>query len=155
MARFMARGIAGLARRSPPGARFGIHLCVGDMNHKALMRMQDARPVVLLANALVRQWPEGSPLEYLHAPFAAAALPPPTDERWYAPLAELRLPPTIRFVAGFAHEDQSIEEQRRIRDVIERHTGRAVDISTTCGLGRRSPEAAKAAVERIAELTDE
>jgi hypothetical protein len=153
MAQAMARVIAGLARRSPPGARFGVHLCVGDMNHKALMRMRDARPVVLLANAVVRQWPAGSPLEYIHAPFAAAALPPPTDERWYAPLAQLRLPATVRLVAGFAHEDQSIEEQRRLRDVIERLTGRSVDISTTCGLGRRTPEAAKAAVERIAELT--
>jgi hypothetical protein len=153
MAGFMARGITNLARRSPPGARFGVHLCVGDLNRKALLRMKDARPIVLLANAIVRRWPKGVPLEYIHSPFAAAALPPPTDERWYAPLAQLDLPASVRFVAGFAHEDQDIAEQRRIREVIERYARRRVDISSTCGLGRRSPEAAKAAVERIAELT--
>jgi len=152
MAGFMARGIAKLGRRSPPGTRFGIHLCLGDMNHKALLRMQDAQPLVLLANAIVRHWPTSASLEYIHAPFAAAAVPPSTDERWYAPLQHLSLPTSIRFIAGFAHEDQSLEEQRRILDMIERHFRRNVDISTSCGLGRRSPEDARAAMERIAEL---
>lgn len=152
MARLMARGMARLACRAPQGARFGIHLCVGDMNHKALTRMRDARPVVLLANALVRQWPERVSLEYIHAPFAAAEIPPSTDQHWYEPLERLVLPANIRFIAGFAHEDQGIEEQRRIRDVIEHHVRRPVDISSACGLGRRSPKAAKAAMVRIAEL---
>ena len=155
MARLMARIITGLPRRSPQGSRFGVHLCVGDLNHKAYLRMKDARPIVLLANAIARNWPRGASLEYIHAPFAAAAEPPPTDERWYAPLRDLDLPGGVRFVAGFAHEGQGISDQRRIRDVIERHARRTVDISTTCGLGRRTPEAAKAALERIAELLDD
>lgn len=152
MARFMARGVVALARRAPSGARFGVHLCVGDLNHKALIRMKDTRPVVLLANAIVRRWPSNVVLEYLHAPFAAAAAPPTTEEGWYAPLQELALPAGLRFIAGFAHEDQPLEQQHRIRDVIERYAGRAVEISTSCGLGRRTPEAGKAALARIREL---
>jgi hypothetical protein len=58
-------------------------------------------------------------------------------------------------VAGFAHADQTIEEQLRIRAQIERLARRRVDVSTTCGLGRSSPDAAKAAIERIVELTQE
>lgn len=154
MARFMARGIANLARRSPKDARFGIHLCVGDMNHKSLVRMNDARPIVQLANAIAAQWPaDASPLEYIHVPFSAAGVAPPSDATWYGALENLNLPAHVRLVAGFAHADQTLEEQRRIRDQIERLARRRVDVSTTCGLGRCSPEDAAAAIKRIVELT--
>lgn len=155
MARVMARGVVALARQAPRGARFGVHLCVGDLNHKALARMKDARPIVLLANAIVRQWPSGVALEYVHGPFAAAAAPPSVEESWYAPLRDLALPPGVRFVAGFAHEEQSLEQQQKIRKTIEHHAGRTVDISTACGLGRRTPEAGKAALARMRELIAE
>ncbi|MBA3619601.1 MAG: hypothetical protein H0W56_08425, partial [Acidothermales bacterium] len=79
MARLLARGIARLAQSSPPGARFGVHLCLGDMNHRALARMRDLSPIVHLANALIDAWPRGRPLEYVHAPFPAAETPAPTD----------------------------------------------------------------------------
>ena len=49
IAMLLARGLRDVARQSPPGTRFGIHLCVGDMNHRALGRMRDVRPLVLLA----------------------------------------------------------------------------------------------------------
>jgi hypothetical protein len=151
-ARALGRGIANLARRSPAGARFGVHLCLGDMNHRALGRLRDTAPLVRLANAIVVAWPDGRPLEYVHAPFAAAQDPPPTSPGWYAPLERLRLPPATRFIAGFAHEDQDIADQRFILELIERCLGRPVDVSTSCGLGRRTPEAAARALDRIAEL---
>jgi hypothetical protein len=153
MASFLARGVARLAREAPAGARFGIHLCLGDMNHRALGNMTDATPVVLLANAIVKAWPAGRPLEFVHAPFAAAQKVPRTDPAWYAPLTKLRLPGTTRFVAGFVHEDQDLEEQRRLRALIERNAGREVDVSTSCGLGRRTRPAALAALERTAALS--
>jgi hypothetical protein len=123
------------------------------MNHRALASMSDATPVVLLANAIVKAWPGGRPLEYMHAPFAAAQLVPRSDPAWYAPLARLELPAKTRFVAGFAHEDQDVEEQRQIRTMIDRLVGREVDDSTSCGLGRRTRPAAAAALERIAALS--
>ncbi|MGH2868823.1 MAG: hypothetical protein ACRDNK_14840 [Solirubrobacteraceae bacterium] len=153
MAAFLGRGVARLAREAPSGARFGIHLCLGDMNHRALASMPDAGPVVLLANAIVRAWPPGRPLEYIHAPFAAANRVPRTDAAWYAPLQKLHLPAQTRFIAGFAHEDQDLEDQRRIRTMIERHVGREVDVATSCGLGRRTRAAAVAALERTAALS--
>jgi hypothetical protein len=92
-------------------------------------------------------------LEYMHAPSAAAQLVPRSDPAWYAPLDRLELPAKTRFVAGFAHEDQDVEEQREIRTMIDRLVGREVDDSTSCGLGRRTRPAAAAALERIAALS--
>lgn len=154
-AMFLARGLRNVAKRSPRGARFGIHLCVGDMNHRALARMRDARPLVLLANAIVRAWPRSRPLDFIHAPFAAAVEPPVLDPDFYAPLADLRLPASTRFIAGIVHEDRSLDEERELLSLIERHVGRRVDVATSCGLGRRDREAALATLERARELCEE
>jgi hypothetical protein len=153
MAKYLARGIARLVRLSPSGARFGIHLCLGDMNHRALATMPDTTPVVLLANAIIKAWPAGRSLDFVHAPFAAAEIEPRTDPEWYAPLTRLNLPPATRFAAGFVHEDQDLEVQRVLRGLIERNVGREVAVSTSCGLGRRTRPAAVAALERTAALT--
>jgi hypothetical protein len=152
LARVLGGQIASLAKGAAPGTRFGIHLCLGDMNHRALGRMKDARPLVLLSNNVARAWPSDKRLEFVHAPFAAADSPPPLHPDFYAPLAELSLPTNVRFVAGIAHEDQLLQEQRELRSLIDGYCGRTVDISTSCGLGRRSPTAARAALERIRDL---
>ncbi|GIJ44415.1 hypothetical protein Val02_13010 [Virgisporangium aliadipatigenens] len=106
-----------------------------------------------LVNAIVAAWPAGRPLEYVHAPFAAAERPPSTDPRWYAPLRRLRLPDGTRFVAGVAHEDQPLDVQRRLVRRIDELVGARVGVSTSCGLGRRTPEAAERALARIRDLT--
>lgn len=148
----LGQEIAALAAAAPDGARFGVHLCLGDMNHRALGSLADVAPLVRLANAIAARWPQGRPLEFLHAPFAAADLPPPTDAGFYAPLAELRTPRGVRFIAGFAHEALTLDEQRRIRALIDGHVGRPVDIAAACGFGRREPAAARAAMEQMAAL---
>jgi hypothetical protein len=154
VARLLARGVAGLARRSPRGARFGIHLCLGDMNHRALGRMRDVRPLVLLANAISRAWPEGRPLDFVHAPFAAAVEPPPLEPAFYAPLRDLRLPASTRFIAGFIHEARTIDEQRRLLGLIEAASRRQVDIATSCGLGRRDRDSALATLDQARALVE-
>ena len=83
----------------------------------------------------------------------AADVPPPLAPSWYAPLEGLKLERGTRFVAGFAHEDQSLEDQVFVRDLIERIVGAPVMVSHACGLGRRSPEAAERALRRVADLT--
>ena len=122
------------------------------MNHRALARMRDTAPVVRLANAIARGWPDGRPLEFMHAPFAAAVEPPPSDPAWYRPLERLRLPDSTRFIAGFAHDGQELEVQRQVRATIEGAIGAPVDVAASCGLGRREPEAARAVMRRTAEL---
>ncbi|MGI8723310.1 MAG: hypothetical protein ACR2JG_13920, partial [Geodermatophilaceae bacterium] len=61
-------------------------------------------------------------------------------------------PADLRFVAGFAHEDQPLSDQRRVLAMIEKLLGRPVDIASSCGLGRRDAAAARRTLARTAEL---
>ncbi len=152
LAKVLARNITGLAAASAEGTRFAVHLCLGDMNNRALATMSDVDPLVVLTNEIVRGWPTGRTLELVHAPFAAANTPATTDRAFYAPLADLRLPGSVRFAAGFAHEAQPLADQKSIRSTIDDHLGREVEIAAACGLGRRTPQGGRAVLERIAEL---
>jgi hypothetical protein len=149
-----AKMITRLAAASPAGSRFGIHLCLGDMNNKAFGTMKDVRPLVALSNAVVGSWPHNQPLDYIHAPFAAADQPATTRAGFYAPLGDLKVPASTRFAAGFAHESQSLADQVRIHNMIEDRIRRTVDVSAACGLGRRNFEDGRRVLERIAELLD-
>jgi hypothetical protein len=152
LAGFLARAVTALAAGAAEGTRFAVHLCLGDMNNRAFGLMTDVTPLVLLANAVMKAWPAGRPLEILHAPFAAADQPATTDVAFYRPLSKLKLVAGVQFAAGFAHESQSLADQRQIRSVIEDHLQRQVLIAAACGLGRRSPAGGRAVLERTAEL---
>jgi hypothetical protein len=152
MAKVLARPTIALAAGAAPGTRFAIHLCLCGTDNRALGTMSNVNPLVLLSNAIVAGWPAGRPLDLVDGPFAAADRPPPTDPGFYTPLSNLRVPQGTRFAAGFADDAQSARDQRTVRAIIEGHLGRAVAISATCGLERRTPEAARAALERMAEL---
>jgi hypothetical protein len=136
-ARQIAAEIAKLPAQVPAGTRFGVHLCVGDLNHKAMVGLPDMTPVVIVANELTAAWPQDRPLEFLHMPFAAAQEPPSLDPSFYQPLAELAIPDSIRFVAGCIHESLSDEQQVELLRLIESHVGREADVAAACGLGRR------------------
>jgi hypothetical protein len=152
MAAWMGRAVTNVARRAPRGARFGVHLCLGDLGHQALGRLRDVGPLVRLGNAIARRWPAGRPLEYVHAPLAAGEEPPVLDAPFYRPLDRLRLPQHTRFVAGFLHEARTLDELRQILAHVESHLGRAADVASSCGLARRGPDAAVAVMRQGAEL---
>jgi hypothetical protein len=152
LAKVLARPTIGLAAGSAPGTRFAVHLCLGDMNNKAFGTMSDVGPLTQLSNAIVAGWPADRPLDLIHAPFAAADHPATTDPSFYEPLRSLVVPVGTRFAAGFAHESQSIEDQRSIRGLIEGHLGGEVTIAAACGLGRRTLEDGRAVLERMADL---
>jgi hypothetical protein len=152
LSRRLAAGIATLARRAPVGVRFGLHLCLGDLQHRALAHPADAGPTVTLANAIAARWPMGRPLDYIHVPLAAGEEPPSLEPRAYWPLGRLRLPVGTRLVAGFLHERRSVEDHRSILAAVESAVGHEVDVAASCGLGRRGHDAAVAAVERGVEL---
>ncbi|MFH8224686.1 hypothetical protein ACH4C2_36830 [Streptomyces sp. NPDC018057] len=152
----VAAAVGGLilrqVRRAPRGSRIGLHLCLGDMGHKARVGLRSAAPLVTLANVLVGKWPEGRTLEYVHLPLCAGDQPPSTEPAFYSPLRHLGLPPGTPLVAGIAHENQSERTQREVRDMVERAVGTQVDIATACGLGRRGRSQAETAVGRMRGL---
>lgn len=149
----MASGVTELARRSPSGTRFGVHLCLGDLNHRAMIQPCRVMPLVHLANAIALYWPPDRRLEFVHIPLAAAAEPPSPDPKFYASLGRLRLPADTRLVAGLVHEKCDLDELRAIRDVVEARTGREVDLATSCGLGRRSRPVAERTIDLARALT--
>jgi hypothetical protein len=151
----MAAGLVDVARRSPEGARFGLHLCLGDFHHRSYGNMRNVQPLVLLANAIAGAWPAGRTLDYVHAPFAAAAEPPIPEESFYEPLKNLDLPDDVRFVAGFLHETLDLDGHRELLGRIEGLAGREVDVAAACGLGRRAtPEESFEAMRDAAALID-
>ncbi|WP_165777661.1 hypothetical protein [Amycolatopsis antarctica] len=152
MAGVLARGVAATVTAMPRGTRFGLHLCFGDLNRKSLVYPADAAALATLTNALGRAWPAGYPLEFVHLPLAFGDRPPVTGEAFYRPLAGLRLPEGVRLIAGLAHEDQSIGDQRAVLGMVERCTRREVAVANSCGLGRRDRELADAALARAVEL---
>jgi hypothetical protein len=155
LARLLAKSVTGLAAAAPEGTQFAVHLCLGDMNNRAFGTMTDVGPLVQLSNAITRTWPAGRPLALVHAPFAAADHPATTDPAFYAPLRQLNLPSATRFAAGFAHESQTLSDQRTIRSMIDDLLRREVVISSACGLGRRTEAAGRAVLERTAELCND
>ncbi|MEV4380794.1 hypothetical protein [Streptosporangium sp. NPDC049644] len=150
----LAAGLHRTVRDAPTGTRFGIHLCLGDLGHKALSRLSSTRPLVRLANAIADGWPSGRTLEYVHAPLAAGDEPPVTATHFYQPLTGLRLPSTTRFVAGFLHENRTVDDQRRLLNTIEKAVGGTVDVAAACGLGRRSDTAAYATMDQARALCE-
>jgi hypothetical protein len=152
--RWLTRRILRVVDDSPEGTRWAFHLCVGDMNNEAFSRLRDAGPVVRLANGLMSRFPSGRTLEFIHVPLAHGSIPPTTDPRFYEPLRRLQLPQSVRFVAGFAHERQSLEEQRKVRDLVEDLVGHPVFVASSCGLGRRDLAAATANLNQSRQLAE-
>ena len=155
VARWMAGASVEPAKLAPNGTKFGVHLCFGDLNHKALMKVgRDCAPIVQLANAIAARWPRHTSLAYVHIPLAAGDNAPSLAESYYAPLANLSLPADTRLVAGFVHEALSVDQLRIVLSMVESAYGRDVDVAAPCGLGRRDAAMARDLMRASRQLAD-
>lgn len=153
LAKRIGASIAAIAGRCATGARFGVHLCLGDLHNRAALRPRSLAAAVCLANAVADHWPASRPLEYIHFPVASGRHPPPTDCRFYRALSQLHLRPETALALGLAHEGQPLPVQQGVVRLAEDALGNRLDaISTACGLGRRSPEVARLLLGRMVEL---
>ncbi len=150
----MSRFAIEVAAAAPANTSWGIHLCLGDLGHRALAGMRDTAPLVALATAIARRWPAGRTLAYLHLPMCEGDQPASTDPRFYAPLAGLRVPTGCRVAAGFVHESATKDDLAATLALIETALGGRVDVAASCGLGRRTPEQAAAVLERTRILCE-
>lgn len=143
---FAQRGIFYLLDLIKP-ASIGVHLCLGDLNNKALTKVPSLKRMVAFSNRLVKKWPQKHQLLYMHYPLAEAAEPPPLDAAYYAPLKDIYLPDGVDFVAGFVHEKRNDDEHTKILGHIEGALQNQVGIACSCGLGRRDAAIATNLIE--------
>lgn len=141
--------------KDPKGvAVFGVHLCYGDLNNRALILKPKLNKSVKFVNALMEKWPQDKKLNYVHIPLAVANKPPSLSESWYKPLKDLKLPQGVRLIAGFVHEKRSMSQHKKILGMVEGIAGGPVDIACTCGLGRRPRHVAESLLETTKELVE-
>lgn len=135
-----------------PGARIGIHLCIGSFHNKALASSNSIQKMVDFSNWLVASWPTQHQLEYIHFPLAEGESSARIDRSYYKPLAAVYLPSHTQFFAGIIHEQQSIEELKRITYEIETLRKARIGIASSCGLGCRTPEIATQLLKHTAQV---
>jgi hypothetical protein len=152
-ARLVTGWITRFVGRLLPHTRVGIHACFGDLANRPYRRADDATPLVLFFKELLRTWPPRRSLEYIHIPLAMANEPPPLVEDFYRPLRMLSVPEETRIIAGIVHEAWDDEDHWNVLSMVEEQVRRPVGVSSSCGLGRRSPETAMVLMQRMARLT--
>lgn len=158
LARVLAKMVVAQVAHAPEGTRFGIHQCFGDLSRSAMTTANDMESVVILANAIAAEWPAGRSLEFIHAPVAGGMEPPPTDREYYSALNDLRIPSETRFAVGLIHEDYDVADQVRVLGLVEHElpiAAHRIDVSTYCGLGRRTQAKADEAGQRMIEVVHE
>lgn len=146
------RPLSDLLSKIRAGTQIGIHICLGDFHNEAFVHPKTLDMLVTFSNRLVALWPKSQRLAYIHYPFAEGAVPPSLDAAYYQPLRNMNLPPQTRFVAGFVHEHLSLDDNKRVLEAIEQARGHAVNVASSCGLGRRTPAEARQALELTRQL---
>ncbi len=83
---------------------------------------------------------------------AAGSSPAPTGPAAYRALRHLALPTGTRLVAGFVHEQPTLQSLQELLRTIEQARGGQVDIASACGLGRRTADTADEQIRRCRHL---
>jgi hypothetical protein len=148
------RGIFSLIRKLDRNVEIGLHICLGDLNNIALIKAKNLKKLVKFTNHLIKHWPSGYKLNYVHIPLAEAKKPPTTNANFYQPLQDIKLPSGVTFVAGFAHEGNSNEDNVKIYNIIQSLREDEVAVSHSCGLGRRNKEEAIKALETLKHIVE-
>jgi hypothetical protein len=144
--------IRDLLGKITPGATVGMHLCLGDFHNEAIIHPKTLGKMVAFSDRMVESWPSAHTLAYIHYPLAEGKIAPTTDAGYYQPMRDLHLPAGTRLIAGFVHESLSLDDNRRILAAIEQARGQTVDIASSCGLGRRTPDQANQVLDLTRQL---
>lgn len=117
----------------PASVELGIHLCYGDPGHKHVLEPKDLGTSVKFANAISAGI--GRSIGWMHMPVPRAR----TDDAYFAPLKQLRLPKETEIYLGLVHFTDGVAGTRKRTQVAETYLS-AFGLATECGLGRRPPE---------------
>jgi hypothetical protein len=123
-----------IGNRVAADVELGYHLCYGDAGHRHFIEPADTSKLVDIANAVTAA---------LNRPVQWISLPVPrnrTDDAYFAPLKELRLPDETELYLGLVHITDGAEGTRRRIEAAQRATRRPFGVATECGFGRRPAE---------------
>ncbi|MEN3279464.1 MAG: hypothetical protein V7607_604 [Solirubrobacteraceae bacterium] len=123
----------------PAGVELGYHLCYGDARDETgesrhWKQPEDTSKLVTVANAIVA----GAVREvsWIHMPVPIDR----DDDAYFAPLAELELPPDTKLYLGLVHRQDGVAgAERRIGAAIRVVGG--FGVATECGMGRAPAKA--------------
>lgn len=155
LTRRMARQITGFVRQCPAGIRMGVHLCLGRLNNRPKVALDQLAPLVDLGSAIVEHWPSNATLAFLQLPLAAGYMPPPLGLGWYTDLLRLNVPTDVRVILGLCHERVTTAQLRPILEAADVLLGRTVDVGASCGLalgGERNLDDVRTILTQQAQL---
>ncbi len=122
-----------LGSRVPEDVQLGYHLCYGDSGHKHFKEPEDTSKLVSVANGVsagVRRL-----LNWIHMPVPRDR----TDEAYFAPLRDLRVPSETELFLGLVHMTDGLEGTRARIAAAQTVVGN-FGVATECGFGRREPQ---------------
>jgi hypothetical protein len=136
------------AQKVPEDVEVGFHFCYGDFGHKHFMEPTDLGVVTEMTNALIEATDRR--IDWIHLPVPADR----DDAAYFAPLANLALPPETELYLGIVHQHDGVEgAERRLataRKVLDADFG----VATECGFGRRPPETIEPLLRLHTQIAD-
>jgi hypothetical protein len=144
---YFSAAIGRLCAAVPRGADCLLHLCYGDFGHQHLLEPSDMQVMVDLANGVLGRVQR--PVELLHMPVPRER----HDDAYFAPLRDLRLPPTTRLALGLVHYTDGFEGSMR-RLAAARKYASDFAVATECGLGRRPADTLGPLLELHVKVAD-
>lgn len=122
-----------LMDRVPASAELGMHLCYGDISHKH-WKEPDLEIMAAFTNAVLERL--GRRLDYIHMPIPRTWTAPDR----YAGLSAFDLPEGTEMFLGLLHLTDGVDGARSRIDAARAHRA-SFGMATSCGLGRRDPDA--------------
>lgn len=127
-----AERVARLSAAVPDGVELGYHLCYGDYKHSHFTQPKDTGLAASLFAGIRER--VSRPIAWLHVPVPADR----ADREYFAPLADLDLPPETELFLGLLHHRDGVDGARRRIEAAREVVGE-FGVATECGFGRRPP----------------
>lgn len=126
-------GVLGLVGNAvPEPAELGYHLCYGSPKDEHLIQPKDTANMVEMTHGIIAA--VNRSIQFIHLPVPKDR----TDDAYYAPLADLKLPEGTELYIGCVHHADEAGDAERLAMAQKYVT---VDgISSECGWGRADPE---------------
>jgi methionine synthase II (cobalamin-independent) len=130
---FLAAAIARAVGRVPANVQAGVHFCYGNPGGRHIVEPADTGVMVDLANATFAA--ATRPIAWAHMPVPRNR----TDDAYFAPLKNLKLPAGTEFYLGLVHQSDGIEGTRQRMETAKRYAP-YFGIGWECGMRAFKPE---------------